>query len=177
MKLITDGNVNIYYAQTLCLLFFPAAKFAESEQVTGSTPVVTMTSTEVESGVRATAKIRTEAGEAYAEAFMQYGEKGAADSPAARTDRGRRRTENIALGAAMLEAGCKLFGSTPAWGLLTGVRPAKIAAEFIARGLDDKAVARALAADYFINPKKAALLTTVRAQRGQHRQNAWRRVV
>ncbi len=170
MKLITDGNVNIYYAQTLCLLFFPAAKFSESEPVTGSTPVVTMTSTEVESGVRATAKIKIESGESYAEVFKQYGDNShgetsredAVGTPSDMlTGRGKRRTENIALGAAMLEAGRKLFGSTPAWGLLTGVRPAKIAAEFIAEGLDDKSAARELSSDYMINPKKAALLTAV----------------
>ncbi|MGI6202152.1 MAG: coproporphyrinogen dehydrogenase HemZ [Eubacteriales bacterium] len=152
MKLITEGNVNKYYAQTLCLLFFPTAKFSESEPVTPSTPVVKMTLTEVESGVRATAKIKTEAGESYAEVFMQYEDSGALS---------RRRTDNIALGAAMLDAGRKLFGITPAWGLLTGVRPAKIAKEYIERGLDDKSTTRELAANYLINPKKAALLTTI----------------
>lgn len=152
MKLITEGNVNKYYAQTLCLLFFPAAKFSESEEITPSTPVVTMTMTEVESGVRATVKIKTEIGESYAETFMQYEEDGAMS---------RHRTDNIALGAAMLEAGGKLFGSTPAWGLLTGVRPAKIAKEYIERGLDDKATTRELTTSYLINPKKAALLTAI----------------
>ncbi len=152
MKLITDGNVNIYYAQTLCLLFFPGAKFSESEPVTPTTPVVTMTMTGVENGVRATAKIKAEGGESYAEVFMQYEDGGTLS---------RRRTENIALGAAMLEAGRKLFGSTPAWGLLTGVRPAKIAGELIRRGLDDKATARDLTSCYLINPKKAALLTAI----------------
>lgn len=167
MKLITDENVNIYYAQTLCLLFFPAAKFSESEPVTNATPVVTMTSTEVESGIRATVKIKIESGEAYAEVFMQYGENAIiareSEENAAfkETGRDKRRTANIALGAAMLEAGRKLFGSTPAWGLLTGVRPAKIAAEYIAQGYDDKSTARELTSNYLINPKKASLLTAV----------------
>jgi len=152
MKLITEGNVNKYYAQALCLLFFPTSKFSESEPLLPSTPVVKMTMTEVESGVRATVKIKTELGESYAEAFRHY----ESSEPLS-----RRRTEHIALGAAMLEAGSKLFGDTPAWGLLTGVRPAKIARQYIERGLDDKATARELTANYLINPKKAALLTAI----------------
>ena len=27
MKLILDGNINVYYVQTLCMIFFPGAKF------------------------------------------------------------------------------------------------------------------------------------------------------
>jgi len=160
MKLITHGGVNLYYAQTLCLLFFPAAKFSESELLTSATPVVTMNSVEVEDGVRATAKIKTGAKESYSEIFMQYDKPESGDENPG-LPRSRQRTDKIALGTAMLEAGKKLFGSTPAWGLLTGVRPAKIASELIARGFDDKAAARELTSDYFINPKKAALLTAV----------------
>ena len=40
MKLILDKNISKYYLQTLCLLFFPGAKFSENEVVTPDTPIV-----------------------------------------------------------------------------------------------------------------------------------------
>ena len=40
MKLFVDGDINAYYVQTLCMLFFPGAKFAENEPDTPETPAV-----------------------------------------------------------------------------------------------------------------------------------------
>ena len=74
---------------------------------------------------------------------MQYEDSGALPSP----------TDNIALGAAMLDADRKLFGITPAWGLLTGVRPQKSQKNASARA-DDKSTTRELAAKCLINPKR-----------------------
>ena len=33
MKLILDGNINSYYIQTLCMIFFPGEKFGVAEQL------------------------------------------------------------------------------------------------------------------------------------------------
>ena len=41
----------------------------------------------------------------------------------------RDRAVKTSVGSAVLEAGGKLNGTLPPWGILTGVRPAKIAAE------------------------------------------------
>ena len=32
MKLTVEGNVNPYYVQTLCMLFFPGAKFSKAHE-------------------------------------------------------------------------------------------------------------------------------------------------
>ena len=40
MKLIIDGHVNVYYVQTLCMIFFPGEKFSEDQPITPQTPVL-----------------------------------------------------------------------------------------------------------------------------------------
>ena len=57
MKLTISGNLNTYYAQTLCLLFFPGAKFSEHETVTAETPQVHMEVVETDEHVAATVTI------------------------------------------------------------------------------------------------------------------------
>ena len=42
MKLYVEGNINRYYVQTLCMIFFPGEKFPEDEEVTEKTPVVSL---------------------------------------------------------------------------------------------------------------------------------------
>jgi hypothetical protein len=34
VKVIIDGAINVYYVQTLCMIYFPGTKFAEDEIVT-----------------------------------------------------------------------------------------------------------------------------------------------
>ena len=36
MKLYIDGNINRYYVQTLCMIFFPGEKFPEDRRRTKS---------------------------------------------------------------------------------------------------------------------------------------------
>ena len=38
MKLTVNGDINEYYVQTLCLLFFPASKFAKTDNATDGAP-------------------------------------------------------------------------------------------------------------------------------------------
>ena len=42
MKLYVEGNINRYYVQTLCMIFFPGEKFPEDEELTEKTPVVSL---------------------------------------------------------------------------------------------------------------------------------------
>ena len=42
MILRLDPGVNRYYVQTLCMVFFPGAKFAVDEEITPETPIVTV---------------------------------------------------------------------------------------------------------------------------------------
>ena len=38
MKLTVNGNINEYYVQTLCLLFFPGSRFSKSEEEADGSP-------------------------------------------------------------------------------------------------------------------------------------------
>ena len=64
-----DGNLNPYYIQTLCMLFFPGVKFPENEEQTPKTHVVTVNMTETETGVSAVSAI--ELGEKHTEGTWQ----------------------------------------------------------------------------------------------------------
>ena len=42
MKLYVEGNINRYYVQTLCMIFFPGEKFPEEEEITEKTPILSL---------------------------------------------------------------------------------------------------------------------------------------
>lgn len=149
MKLILDTSVNEYYIQTLCMIFFPGAKFAHDEVVTEETPIVTVTSRTENACVNAYAKIQI--GEQWSSSEFSQPIKEDADKSA-----------KIAVGKVVFKAGEQFFGHTPSWGILTGIRPAKISAVLYERtGGSEFHVKKILRNEYFLNPKKASLLTDV----------------
>lgn len=150
MKLITEGGINPYYAQTLCMIFFPGAKFGVDEEVGADTPVVTIRVSEIEGAARGTASIRI--GDTHCESTRKCDY---------RPEMSPERVRKIAAGAAMLAAGEKFFGYRPAWGILTGVRPAKVATELLNSGLTPGRARDALRRQYLLTPKKAALAVEV----------------
>ncbi len=152
MILHIEGDINEYYVQTLCMLFFPGAKFGVSEEVTPDTPVVSVRASWLEGGgAQAHASIslddRTCSGEGVA-------------IPAETVDSGRLM--KIAVGRAIFDAGKAFLGGyTPPWGILTGVRPSKVATEILLAGNGVQKSRRILRDEYFVNPKKAALAVSV----------------
>lgn len=150
MKVSIQGKINRYYVQTLCMLYFPGAKFSESEPVTDETPIVDVTGEELAEGFRTTVGICIEGCHVSHTHTEPY-----------RPDRTLEKTSRISLGVAFFRAGEKMFGYTPAWGMLTGVRPSKIAASLLAEGADRDTIRQILTSEYFINPKKAALAAEV----------------
>ena len=153
MKLYIDGNIGRYYVQTLCLIFFPGAGFSEREEETAESDAVRLT-------------LHEDAQSYTAEAVMRHG--GEQRSGTARELRdgidSDERIKKRAVGRAIFEAGAELFGIRPEWGILTGVRPAKLAEQLAesarAQGLDGAREAeRILTGDYLAAPEKAHLLT------------------
>ncbi len=150
MKLTINGNISAYYLQTLCLLFFPGAKFSESEVVTPDVPTVTVDITEHGDFVsaRATLKIGDkEVTREHSEVFSQ--------------ERTAKKTVNFAASKAFFQAASTFFGYTPSWGMLTGVRPTKIALDYLKAGLTKDECVKALRDEYFLYPKKAILATDI----------------
>ena len=155
MILRIDGNINRYYVQTLCMLFFKGAKFSEDEQPAPDVPELDVS-------------VRTgEDNLVYSHAKIKLGDKvveadGVAD-PEKVINCTPMRLNKLAVGRAIFEAG-KAFSSciTP-WGILTGVRPSKVASEFLFSGNGVRSTRQILRDEYFVNPKKAALAVSVAA--------------
>ena len=53
MKLFLNGNINVYYIQTLCMIFFPGAKFGADEQTKEGVPELYLHLEPFEEGLRA----------------------------------------------------------------------------------------------------------------------------
>ncbi|MBR6682239.1 MAG: hypothetical protein IKL40_04580, partial [Clostridia bacterium] len=106
-----EGAINKYYVQSLCMLFFPGAKFAEDECESDNVPVATVSLREAETGVEAFATIKLGSKVKTGSRFEKY-----------KKEYTKNRTAKIAVGIAVFEAGKRFFGSVPPWGILTGVR-------------------------------------------------------
>ncbi|MBE6600183.1 MAG: coproporphyrinogen dehydrogenase HemZ [Ruminococcaceae bacterium] len=147
MKVTLNGELNKYYVQMLCMIFFPGVKFSDSEDDGLS---VTVGIEKSETGVTAKVHLVFDEKVADAEATEEY-------SPEATEE----RTLKIAVGAAMLAAGGELLGYRPSWGMLTGVRPSKVAMELLQSGYSKTRVKKILNQKYSVIPKKASLATDV----------------
>ncbi len=150
MKLIINGGVSEYYMQTLCLLFFPGAKFSESETVTPDVPVVTVNVAEHDTYALASVSLKIrdkQVVKEYSEIFSE--------------DKTRKKTVTLAASKAFFQAASAFFGYTPSWGMLTGVRPTKIALDYLKSGLLKNECVQALRDDFFLYPKKAILATDI----------------
>ncbi len=150
MKLILDGNINAYYIQTLCMIFFPGAHFGASEQEDPHAPELSLCMTETEEGVEAYVHVKVGDKTASAQKFSAYSESVEA-----------QKTAKIACGAAVIAALGEVTAYRPSWGMLTGVRPSKVATELLQSGMSKTRVKRTLNSEYFVIPKKAALATDV----------------
>ena len=152
MRLNISGNINSYYVQTLCMIFFPGEKFSEvaEDDPEVATPELSLALEENESGVVVRAELTLE--EKYATCEKIY---------PTRDDVTYDRLKKIAVGDAVLSVCSEVIGYRPSWGMLVGVRPSKVATELFSSGMSKTRVKKTLATDYFVIPKKAALATEV----------------
>ncbi len=151
MKINLNGNINEYYVQTLCMIFFPGQKFSEKgEDPDTASPELTLSLTEEEGSIKVFAELSLEEKHAYCEKVYPP-----------REDITYDRLKKIAVGDAVLSVCSEIVGYRPSWGMLVGVRPSKVATELLSSGLSKTRVKKALVSDYFVIPKKAALATEV----------------
>ena len=154
MNLKINGKIKPYYVQTLAMIFFPGAKFPENEEVTPETVCADLNLTEDEEGVSAHISIRQGDRTAEADSRALWGEEKVLDP-----DRKRK----IAAGDAFMKAGAAFTGFTPPWGILTGVRPAKVATELLENGYSHEEAAELIHREYYVSPVKAKLAVDVAA--------------
>lgn len=150
MKLTVKGDINAFYVQTLCMIFFPGEKFVENQIITEDTPVMEVSVTNSDVGSYATATLTFKGKTVSAEKTVEF-------SP----ERTKQRTAKIAAGNVVLAVGSEILGYRPSWGMLTGVRPSKVAMEMLLNNNSKAKVRKILNSDYFVIPKKAALATDI----------------
>ncbi len=123
MKLIINGPVKPYYIQMLAMLFYPGEKFPEGSEAEDETKITEVEVKCLEDGVRSYVKITDGEISEEGEAFMSAG------------DLDEEKLVNFSTGGAFLNACTKLTGHIPPWGMLTGVRPARLAADLLKSGM------------------------------------------
>ena len=150
MKIVLDSPINKYYVQTLGMIFFPGEHFAENEELAEDEPFLSVKTVEEETGIRAFVYASVDQESRSAEYFAEF-----------TADRTKERVMKLAIGGAVLMAFNELLGYRPAWGMMMGVRPSKIASEMLDLGYSKTKVKRTLNSDYLVIPKKAALATSI----------------
>lgn len=151
MILRVEGNINRYYVQTLCMVFFPGATFGENEIPAVGVPEVTVNLYKEEDGSD-TAFVSMKLNDRVCEAT---------ETVSIDEDITVMEHAQIAVGRAIFAAGKDLLGHIPPWGILTGVRPAKIAGSILAEGRGILKTKKILRDEYFLNHQKAALAVSV----------------
>ncbi len=151
MILRIEGNANPYYVQTLCMIFFPGSTFSDNELPGLDVPEVTVN------------VFKEDDGSDTAFVSMKLNDKVCEATETVSPDEQICITEHaaIAIGRAVFAAGKELLGHIPPWGILTGVRPAKIAGALLADGNGILKTKKILRDEYFLGHQKAALAVSV----------------
>ena len=152
MKITLESPVNKYYVQTLSMIFFPGEHFGEKEEDFDAQkdPSLYVRSEESDHTISA-----------YARVEWQDKSCEATYSAECTEDRTKERTLKLAVGGAVLAVLGDLIGYRPAWGMMIGVRPSKVASEMLNAGISKTRVKKKLTSDYLVIPKKAALATDI----------------
>ncbi|MBR5144330.1 MAG: coproporphyrinogen dehydrogenase HemZ [Clostridia bacterium] len=152
MILKINGDINKYYVQTLCMVFFPGATFSENEQPAEDLPEVTVEVYRDSENTNVTSYVSIKLNDKLCDAT---------ESVSLSEEINFATHEAIAVGRAVFAAGKELLGHTPPWGILTGVRPAKVANSILRAGKGILKTKKVLRDEYFLNPQKAALAVSV----------------
>lgn len=151
MILHIDGDINRYYVQSLCMIFFPGSTFGENEQNGEDVPEVTVhVYSDDDKTVTAYSSIRLN------DRVCEATETVSTEQPT-----NIATHSAIAVGRALFSAGKSMLGHIPPWGILTGIRPAKIAGRLLKGGNGIIKTKRILRDEYLLNPQKAALAVSV----------------
>lgn len=146
------GNINEYYVQTLCMIFFPGSKFSKEQEADDPmVPRLMLRLTEADDGT-----VQADVWLNYARRHSE-GHEQLPPSP----DRTGEKQRKMAAGKAIFAAGKAMFRCTPPWGILTGVRPSKVATDLLQKGNSPTKAKRILRDEYLLNPQKAALAVNV----------------
>lgn len=173
MRLIISGELNKYYLQTLCMLFVPGAKFAadgEADDQNVSATFIRKDFVGADKTEYVSVTCIFSRGDDFTIAKRDEPVGGKSIWLGVENNGSDHKTKasKLAAGKAALEAGAEMFGTVPSWGILTGIRPAKMASAILmAHGEDGSrlhtpSMVRAmLTGDFALQPRKAALAVDI----------------
>ena len=153
MRLLLNGNINRTYVQSLCMMFFHGEKFPEIDE--NPTKTLTINSRDTETGIECECILEVNGRVAESKGFAKFieGEK-------------YERTSKSAVGMAVYKAGVEITEKAIPWGILTGIRPSKVAFELISKYGDFEAN-NILKTRYFLSENKAELAVRVAKNEGE----------
>ncbi len=151
MILHIDGDINKYYVQTLFMVFFPGSTFGENEEIRDGVPEAWVSVYPDTDGAY-TSYVRIRLNDKSCEAT---------ETVSGKEEITISTHASLAVGRAIFAAGKELLGHIPPWGILTGIRPAKMAGALLAEGKGINRSKRILRDEYFLAPQKAALAVNV----------------
>lgn len=161
MKLFLDGHDLRYEMQSLCFAFFPGEP-VESVGIPAG-PAKKTDGVPEEDGDFVYTRIRRRGDLVSALVCVRRGGKIAREGERARLKEGSLeghgydRECECALGRALYRASGRLTGNRPQWGILTGIRPVKLARARLNAGMTPEAAANDLSRRYYLRPEKARL--------------------
>ncbi len=125
LTLETDGNIEInqYYLQTLCMIFWPGVRFGAGSDADEDSPDVSFRLRAEQDGIYARVTIADKLRMTSVERQVAFSD-----------EHTEQMTAKLAAGAAILAACAEFMHYSPSWGVLTGGRPAKVATEYLRRG-------------------------------------------
>ena len=150
IRITGDGDLNLYYVQTLCLLYFPGEGFKSCDNTRWCQVHIEKNSE--------TSSSTVQLGDSSSGVFY-VGRGSVCYSELAPAD--RDKADKISCGVAFMEAAQKLTGYTPPWGILTGVRPARVVSALIDSGMTADEAAEYLVKVYKVSFEKATLAASV----------------
>ena len=146
MEMIFSGHDYRYAVEQSLLAFFPN----ERPVYGGADPnTARVALTPAEAGCAAETVLTVDGRTARGEARL--------DIPAGADGYERERLKQRAVKLSFFQAARALTGVTPAWGALTGIRPAKLAAGLLEEGMSVQEADRVLEETYFVSPERRRL--------------------
>jgi oxygen-independent coproporphyrinogen-3 oxidase len=147
MKLILEGNINKTYVQTLCMMFFHGEKFPLNDNDEQNFINVKQTQDEDKLSVFCTLCYDQKIAQGSAIVYRSSTES-------------FERSSKTAGGKAIYQAGNKITGKEIPWGILTGIRPSKVANEYL-KNLNRGEAKRILLDKYLLSSSKVDLCLEV----------------
>ncbi|MBO5439316.1 MAG: coproporphyrinogen dehydrogenase HemZ [Clostridia bacterium] len=153
MKLILNGRINRTYVQTLCMMFFRGEKFPENEE--NSSRILTVTTIDTDDGINCECELCVNNKTVRESSFVPFSQSEKYE-----------RSSKSAVGIAVYNAGVKLTGRNIPWGILTGIRPSKVAYELLSKNTEENAKL-ILQNRYLLSENKANLAIRVAKNEGE----------